>query len=189
MSGRFSSGSALSAVAVALIVFAASIVLRLLSTIVSAIMFGAQSTGLYDLTPLSPMYWWGFLVGPLPFVIGVFLSLWLALPIAAKQSIARVIGTSLLAVAAGAVVIFAVALAGSLLGNFDESAGRVYGWVSGLFSSVSTNADWVVVQALYSAVSLAISLIPLTVLAGVLVWIRLRERSAESVTAGPAAEV
>jgi hypothetical protein len=180
--------------AVALVVLTASVALRFLSAILNAVVFGTRTagsptTGLYDLAFPFATYWWGGVIGVLPFAIGVFLSLWLVLPITAKQSLARVIGTSLLAVAVGAVVGFAFALAGSLLRNFDESAGQVFGWASGLFSTVSANADWAVVQALYTAVGAAKSLIPLTVLAGVLVWIRLRAHPVEVGPAGLAVEV
>ncbi len=189
MSGRFSSRAALSAFSVALIFLAASVALQLLSAIVNAIMFGSQTAGLNDLTFLVPTYLWGTVIGLIPFAIGVFLSLWLLLPITVKQSLARVIGTSLLAVAVGAVLAFVVFLVGALFGNFDESAGRVFGWAAGLFSTVSANADGAVVQALYRAVSSAISFIPLTVLAGVVVWIRLRTPSVESASTRRSGEV
>jgi hypothetical protein len=170
MSGRLSSRAALAALPVALIVLGGYLVLQLLSAILNAAVFSTQTTGLYDLAFPFAVYVQGIVLGVLPFVIGVFLSLWLVLPISAKQSLVRVIGASLLAVVIGTVLVFVVALAGSLFGGFDESAGRVYGWVSGLLSSASVNAGRAVVQTLYSAASLAISLVPLTVLGGVLSW-------------------
>jgi hypothetical protein len=60
----------------------------------------------------------------------------------------------------------------------------VFGWASGFFTTVSSNASWAFSNALYTAVTAAINLIPLTVLSGVLLWIWLRAHPAKHPVAG-----
>lgn len=174
----------LAAAAAALIVLGTRVVLQLLTTAVDAGLALTQSNSSQVLSQLFPYYAWGLVLGILPFAIGVFLCLWLLAPIAAELHIAHVITRSLLAAAAGAVVVFLVQLLGSLFQNFDDSAGRVFGWAQGFFTTVSSNAGWAFSTSLYSALSTAINLIPLTVLAGVLLWVWLRAHPAKHEVSG-----
>jgi hypothetical protein len=174
----------LAAASAAIVVIGTQVVLQLLSSIMTAGLLLAQNNGDSGLNQVFPAYVWGLVLGVLPFAIGVFLSLWLLAPIAAELHIAHVVTRSLLAVAAGALVIFLVQLLGSLFHNFDRSAGQVFGWASGFFTTVSSNASWAFSNALYTAVTAAINLIPLTVLSGVLLWIWLRAHTAKHPVAG-----
>ena len=81
-------------------------------------------------------------------------------------------------------IVFLVQLVGMLFQSFDRSAGLVFGWASGFFSTLSSNADWAFSNSLYVALSTAINLIPLTVLAGVLLWIWLRAHPAKHEVSG-----
>ena len=169
----------------ALIVLGVQVAQQILSALVYGglmIAQGATAGGAFAVV-------WGIVFGSLPFVIGVFLSLWLLAPVAAELRLAHVITRSLLAAAVGAVVVFIVMAIGSLFSNFDESAGLVFGWASGLVSTVSSNVGWALSNAVLGALGTAITLIPLTVLAGVLLWIWLREHPAKHPVAGLIDEV
>jgi hypothetical protein len=174
----------LAAAAAAFIVLATQVVLQLLTSAVFAGVTLAQSNGREVLSQIFPLYLWGLVLGILPFAIGVFLCLWLLAPVAAELHIGHVITRSLLAVAAGALVVFLVQLLGSLFQNFDDSAGRVFGWAQGFFTTVSSNAGWAFSNSLYSALATAINLIPLTVLAGLLLWVWLRAHPAKYEVSG-----
>lgn len=123
---------------------------------------------------MLPNLLWALVVGVTAFAVGFFLCLWLLAPIAAELRLFAVIGRSLLAVAAGAVMLFVAGVLGSLFAGFDESAGLVFGWAYGALATASANIGWVAMQATYTAMSTALSLTPLAVLAGVMVWLWLR---------------
>ncbi|GAA3741841.1 hypothetical protein GCM10022239_16830 [Leifsonia bigeumensis] len=173
----------------ALIVVTVEVVLQLVITSLGTGILLMQGSGSGNVPYLFPASLVNLVLGVLPFAIGVFLSLWLLAPVAAELHIAHVITRALLAVAAGALIVFIVRLLGSLFTNFDESAGYVFGWASGLFSTVSSNAGWAFAQSLYSALTTAINLIPLTVLACVLLWVWLRDHPAKHPVAGLIDEV
>ena len=175
----------LAAAIAALIILGTYVVQRLLSSLLYAGVMISQGS----VDELFPGFLLGTVLGVLPFVIGVFLSLWLLAPVAAELHIAHVITRSLLAAACGAVVVFVVTLLESLFSNYDESAGQVFGWAFGLFSTVSSSAGWAFSNALFGALNLAISLAPITILACVLLWIWLRAHLAKHVVAGLIDEV
>ncbi|MEO6942784.1 MAG: hypothetical protein ABI238_04605 [Terrimesophilobacter sp.] len=175
----------LAAAAAALIVLGVQVIQQILSALLYGGLMMAQgsvSGGAFGVV-------WGIVFGSLPFVIGVFLSLWLLAPVAAELRLAHVITRSLLATAMGAVAVFVVMAIGSLFSNFNESAGLVFGWASGLLSTVSSNFGWALSNAVLGALGTAIALIPLTVLAGILLWIWLREHPAQHPVAGLIDEV
>ena len=130
-----------------------------------------------------------FALGLLPFVIGAFLCTWLVAPVAAELGVISVVWRSLLAAVAGAIIVFVVTLAGSLLTGFDTSAGLVYGWAAGAAVTAASNVGWAISQAVYSAVNMAIAFAPLTVLDGLLVWFWLRTTPVAAVPATDTAEV
>ena len=177
----------LAAAAAALIVLGAEVVQQVLTTAAYAGLALGQSNSQDVLPALFPTYLWGLVLGVLPFVVGVFLSLWLLAPVAAELHIAHVITRSLLAVAAGGLIVFLVQLLGSLFRSFDSSAGQVFGWAAGFFTTVSSNEQWAF--SIYTALSTAISLIPLTVLAGVLLWVWLQAHPAKHPVSGLIDEV
>ena len=165
----------LAAASAALIVLGVQVIQQVLTSILySGVMIAQGSTpeGLFAAV-------WGIVFGSLPFVVGLFLSLWLLAPVAAELRLAHVITRSLLAAVVGAVLVFAVSATGSLFSNFDESAGWVFGWASGLVTTVTNNAGWAPSNALFAALSSAIAFIPLTVLAAVPPWSALRPHPAK----------
>jgi len=163
----------------ALIVLLSNLVLQQLSMALNVGMMSAQGN-IQNLYPLSslPYLVGGFLLGPLAFVVGVFLSLWLLAPVTAELGIGRVIVRSLTATVAGGVAVLIIQLAASLFQNFDRSSGLVFGWIAGIGTTLSSNAEWAFSNALFVAVSNTIALIPLVVLACVVTWGWLRDRSA-----------
>lgn len=179
----------LAATTAAVIVLVVQVALQLVNTSLGTgilLVRGGFSGGVPELFPISV---WSIALGVLPFAIGVFLSLWLLAPVAAELHIAHVVTRALLAVAGGALLVFVVVLAASLFQNFHESVGLVLGWASGLFSTMSSNAGWAFTQSLYSALTTAVGLIPLTVLACVLLWVWLRAHPAKHPVAGLIDEV
>ena len=175
----------LAAAAVALMVLGVQIVQNILSTLLYLDLYIRQ---------VNQPEWlfvglWGFVLSSLPFVIGVFLSLWLLAPIAAELHIGHVITRSLLAVAVGTAVVFLVHLFGGLLGQISSSEGMVFGWAAAVFGSVVSTFGSALSNAVHNALGLAINLAPLTVLAGVLLWVWLRSHPAKHPVAGLIDEV
>jgi hypothetical protein len=128
------------------------------------------------------------LMTSLPFVIGVFLSLWLIAPIGADLHIMHVVMRSGLAAGVGATVVFVVtaiiavfsriALAGTLFGNS--------------FPSPSYDANSLPQELGYlleGALSGFIAQAPVVVLAGVFLWIWLRQHPVRHAVAGLVDEV
>lgn len=156
------------------IVLGALILQQVGATLLGYLFFFAQRS-MQDSWPSAfPGIVWGFAFGAVTFALGYFLCLWLLAPIAAELRLVAVMGRSLLAVAGGAVVAFTTGLLGSLFTGFDESAGLVFGWAYGALATASGNIGWATTQAAYNSASTAISLAPLAVLAGVVVWVWLR---------------
>ncbi len=176
----FGQRGVLAAASAALIVLGVQLVQQVLNSLLySGVMIaqGMAPGGIFAVV-------WGFAFGSLPFIVGVFLSLWLLAPVAAELRLAHVITRSLLATAVGAVLVFVVMVIGSLFSNFAESSSWVFGWASGLISTVSSNAGWAFSSALLGALSTAINFFPLTVLAGILLWMWLREHTPSYAVAG-----
>jgi hypothetical protein len=123
------------------------------------------------------------------FVAGMFLSLWLLAPITAGLRLIQVVGRSLLAALAGGLAWILIQLVLSLTESFDRSAALAFGWVSGLESTVSSNASWLFSNLIYTSLGTVVTFIPLTVLAGVVVWAWLRERQVAQATTEPNADV
>lgn len=118
----------------------------------------------------------GIVTNLLPFAVGVFVCLWLLAPIAADQRATSVIKRALLAAVAGTLILFLASFLFALLGSVSESDGFVYGWVSAGLAAAGGNMGWAATNALYSAGTALIYVTPLTILAGLLVWLRLRAR-------------
>lgn len=177
----------LAATVAALIVLGVQIVLQLLNAMLWSGLIVAQGQGNASNVFLANV--WNLALGSLPFVIGVFLSLWLLAPVAAELHIGHVITRSLLAVLMGAVVIFLVQFSTGLLGQVSDSQGLVFGWASAVFGSVVSSFGSALSNAVLSALGTAISMIPLTVLAGVLLWVWLREHPVKHPVAGLIDEV
>ena len=173
----------------ATLVLAVAFAQRLLFTISSLIVFAGQDNGQNSATTILSGLFLEIALGLLPFVIGAFLCTWLVAPVAAELGVISVVWRSLLAAVAGAIIVFVVTLAGSLLTGFDTSAGLVYGWAAGAAVTAASNVGWAISQAVYSAVNMAIAFAPLTVLDGLLVWFWLRTTPVAAVPATDTAEV
>jgi len=153
------------------VVLLAQLLLTTLLSVVSYLGYGSAGspTGTWDLPTLfSPFlgFWSGLLGEIVPFGVGVFLALWLIVPLSAAQGVVRVAIRSIAASAIGAGVSFlalAVYGAGAALASvgpwFGDSMPRFDGY-SVLFAITS---------ALQSAAVQFIQNTPLVVLAGILV--------------------
>lgn len=171
----------------AVVMLVAHSVLYLLNHLLNAGIMLAQNSG--D-GPFPFLYFVSlFGVQLLSFVAGVFLSLWLLAPITAGLRLIQVVGRSLLAALAGGVAWFLIQLVLSLTENFDRSAAMAFGWVSGLQSTVSSNASWLFSNLAYTSLSAVVSFAPLTVLAGLAAWAWLRERHLPPAAINPRGEV
>lgn len=179
----------LAAAAVGVGMLGTQIVLQLLSTLVTVATFVSNQPDQYLSGFAFPTYLYSLVLDSLPFVIGVFLSLWLLAPVAAELHIGHVVTRSLLAVVGGAVIVFLVYFGGGLLGQISSSEGRVFGWAAAVFGSIVSTFGSALSYALFRALSTAISMIPLTVLAGVLLWVWLRSHPAKHPVAGLIDEV
>lgn len=168
---------------VAAILVAAIIVgVQLAQSILSTILYlpvssrQIQETGVSSVFEILLGLFSGIFTNIFPFAVGVFLCLWLLTPLTVDQRAGRVIKRSLLAAAAGTVVIFVTSLFFALLSSVNESQGLVYGWVSAGLTSAAGNMGWAAINAIYSAGTSLIYVTPLTTLACLLVWLRLRAR-------------
>ena len=170
---------------------------RVLSTLVSLIGIAGYTTdgtvsGLYELEQpgIAVTLWVGamqeLLLVAVPFAFGVFVSLWILAPIAdslrlrhvfARATLAAAIGTGMVFLV-GAIAAFATAVsqAGSLFGNS-------FPWPSP-FAVLNP-----LLQALITALSVFVAVLPVVLLAGVLLWTWLRGRDAPHEVSGILDEV
>ena len=131
--------------------------------------FGAES---FDPSPWS----FGSLLDPflqstLPFAIGVFISLWLIAPIAAELTLPFVITRTLLASAAGALLVLIVAVVVDLVA-FLRLGFDIHGFAHSVIVAIS------------QGVGIFITTTPVVVLAGVLLWLWLRDHPREYAVSG-----
>lgn len=136
-------------------------------------------TGANSMLEIFPGMLSGIVTSLLPFAVGVFLCLWLLTPITADRRAMSVIKRSLLAAVAGTVVLFLTSFLFALLGSVNTSDGLVYGWASAGLTSAGGSMGWAATNAMYSAGTSLIYVTPLTILSGLLVWLRLRTRWGE----------
>jgi len=112
--------------------------------------------------------WFGQLVnsltGPLPFAVGVTLCLWQVAPIAPALRLAHVVTRSLLAAVLGALLMWIVIWVAQLIGDVTAFAPEFQGGI--LFGKLGPDA----IEALFRALSITAGYLPVTVLAGILLW-------------------
>ena len=108
----------------------------------------------------------GALSGPVPIAIGVFLCFWQIAPIAANLRLAHVVTRSLLAAAAGALLLFVLGLAFTLFLWFFGMLGVFDG--GGLYDLMPVPAS--PIGLLFRTLSVLVGVVPLVVLGGVLLW-------------------
>lgn len=173
----------------AAIVLGVQFVERLMSSLLDLSVFFTQSSAMDTISSYFSVYLWGMALTFAMFAVGFFLCLWLLTPIAAELRLSAVIGRSLLATVAGAAVLFVTNLLWSLFSGFDESAGLVFGWAYGALATATSNFGWATSQSIYTALGTAISVVPLTVLAGILVWLWLRAHPVSLHAVGDTGEV
>ncbi len=156
------------------IVIGVQVAQRTISLLLDLSIYFAQRSAMDSMPSFFSQYFLVMALGIAMFALGFFLCLWLLAPIGAELRLLAVLGRSLLATGGGTAVLFVSSLLGALLSGFDESAGLVFGWAYGALATATSNIGWAVSQAVYTALSTAISVAPLAVLAGVLVWLWLR---------------
>lgn len=115
-----------------------------------------------------------------PFAVGVFVTLWVVVPIAAESRLVDVVPRALLAAVGGALLVFlmqvvvaiaqGVSFPGPLFGPMFPFAFDRWGLLSGLGS------------AAHAAIAMLATTAPLVVLAAMFQWLWLRERAAKHPT-------
>ena len=153
------------------VVLVAQLLITTLLFVVSYLGYGATGspTGTWDTqTLLSPVLGVGYsLLGQIvPFSIGVFLALWLLVPLSASRGVVNVAVRSIAASAVGALLTF-LALAVSGVGSVLASVGP---WFGGSLPRFDGHAVvFAVSRALEDAAVQFVQNTPLVVLAGILV--------------------
>jgi len=112
--------------------------------------------------------WFGQLVnsltGPLPFAVGVFLCLWQVAPIAPALRLAHVVTRSILAALLGGAAMWIVIWIAELIADVAGFASEFRGGV--LVGKLGPD----LLEALFRALSITAGYLPVTVLAGILLW-------------------
>jgi hypothetical protein len=153
------------------IVLVAQLLITTLLSVLSYLGYGATGspTGLWDAQTLfSPFVGFGYsLLGQIvPFAIGVFLALWLVVPLSATRGVVNVAIRSVAASAVGALLSF-LALAVYGVGSALASVGPWFGDSLPRFDGYSV--FFAVTRALEGAAAQFVQNTPLVVLAGILV--------------------
>jgi len=104
------------------------------------------------------------LTGPLPFTVGVFVCLWQVAPIAPKLRLAHVVTRSILAALLGAAVMWVVLWALQVTVDVAGLAPEFRG--SAALAKLGPDA----LVALFHALAVTTGYLPVTVLAGILLW-------------------
>ena len=104
----------------------------------------------------------------IPFGIGFFLSLWLVAQIAGELRVGHVITRSILAAGIGTSILFIVLAILGVIGAFSFDGALFANSLPSVFSP--TGAAGALARALYSALQSFVSLLPLGLLAGLLLW-------------------
>jgi len=128
---------------------------------------GAVSAGQVDGRTFLAALGYGLLQA-IPFAVGYFLSLWIVAPIAEELRIGHVIARAILATGIGVTVFFVVLAVLAITGAFGIN-GALFANSLGGFFDLNTAAGGLG-RALTSALFAFVSLLPLGVLAGVLLW-------------------
>jgi hypothetical protein len=152
----------------AAIAAAGVIAFLMVKDVVQQLVSFVSTQGLYALDMFSGLLP-AFLTFYLPFGVGFFLCLWLIAPLAEELRIGHVITRAILAVGVGATLAFVVLAVTGILGSFvfDSSFfGNSFPFPSYQGASVAQQLGY----SLQSAIVGFVSLLPLGVLAGVLLW-------------------
>ena len=145
----------------------------------------AESNGLYDLNVgFSP---WPTLEGilrfVLPFALGVFLSLWVIAPVSHELTLRFVLTRAGLATLVGAVLVIIANVLFAVFGAFSPT-GSLFG---NSFPTPGFDGSYLVqglIAALAAGLNAVISKAPLVLLAGVLLWLWLRDHPREYAVSG-----
>ena len=147
------------------------VVQDVLRQLISLMTLSLSGQGLYDVQQLGVFSGLlsTFLTFYLPFAVGLFVSLWLIAPVAEELRIGHVITRAVLAVGIGSTLVFVVLSVTSILSSFVFNApffGNSFPFPSYQGAPVPQQLAF----ALQSALVGFVSLLPLGVLAGVLLW-------------------
>ena len=164
-------GAAVSAVTAGAVALAIA-VQRLLTTLITFVVAlpQFQQGALYDIQPVFTMTLGALLLPGLPFAVGFFLSLWLVAPIAAELRLPHVMTRAILATGIGATVLFIVLAVVGLVMAFAPGAGSFAGNSFPFPEFSSDRAVFALSSALRDALTGLVTLLPLGVLAGILLW-------------------
>jgi len=161
----------------------------LLGALVSLIGVQQATNGLYELDYTSVAIQGALvslLVTALPFVFGMFVSLWILAPIADELALRFVIARGILAGVIGSLLVFITSIVLVLVGVFDASGSFItatFPWPS----VESGLAD--LLMSLSMALSYLVHLLPVVILAAVLLWHWLRTHDREHSVSGILDEV
>lgn len=161
----------------------------LLGALVSLIGVQQATSGLYELDYTSVAIQGALvslLVTALPFVFGMFVSLWILAPIADELALRFVIARGILAGVIGSLLVFITSIVLVLVGVFEASGSFItstFPWPS----VESGLAD--VLMSLSMALSYLVHLLPVVILAAVLLWHWLRTHDREHSVSGILDEV
>ncbi|MGV8969101.1 MAG: hypothetical protein ACOH1J_01485 [Microbacteriaceae bacterium] len=110
----------------------------------------------------------------LPFALGVYFSLWIVAPIAAGLTLRLVVIRSIVAASVGAALVAVVrVIAGAVRGieNMTSVFGQAFPWSTIDIAELQFQAGSILTGALFQLLEIA----PLVVLAGVLLWLWMRD--------------
>lgn len=161
--------AAVTALSVTAFVFAQKTVSTLISW-VAIVPYLSSEQGSYALSPLGPSLWPNAVLA-VAFGIGFFLSLWLVAPIAEELGVGHVITRAVLATGIASTVVFIAFAIMGVISAFSPSGGALAGFE---FPWPRFSGDSAVValgRALETALQTLVSMLPLGVLAGVLLWL------------------
>lgn len=188
--GRSGSRKVIVAAIVATLFFGIYVLQRVLSYFVSVMTYSSPSNiGPREVGSQLLYLLWHITATALPFVLGVFLCVWLVRPLVSELRLGSIIGRSIVAAVCGAAIVFIVVILWTVITGFDVSAGRVYGWMAGAFDTASSNFGDLISVAFVQGMQVFISGAPLVVLAGVLGWLWLRRQPISASSREQQAEV
>lgn len=141
---------------------------RVLSSLVWLFVSMQQTDGLYDVRHLGNVFGDAFTT-TLPLAVGVFLSFWLISPITAGLRMLQVILRSVLAIGIGVCLVFVVLAIGEVISAVSFS-GPMFGASFPDPALATGNIPQALASGLASAITIFISVLPIGILAGVLVW-------------------
>ncbi len=111
---------------------------------------------------------YGFLASVVPFLVGFFLSLWVVAPVAEALGLGHVIARSILAVGIGSTLAFVIRAIADIIGSITIEGFLFANSFPGV--GFGSGIPFYLGSSLQGAVTLFVTVLPLGVLAGILLW-------------------